>query len=86
MAGQVKREYEAQGKKMKRYLEKVKEIMESFDKVILTKIPQKENNSRHAHSNCDRRKGYNIRLTGARFGYTFHWSGRSDSLYRRGAR
>jgi ribonuclease HI len=48
MVGHVKREYEARGEKMKRYLEKVKEIMESFDKVTFTKIPWEDNSAADA--------------------------------------
>ena len=39
----VREEYEARGEKVRKYLEKVKEIMESFGKVIFTKIPREEN-------------------------------------------
>ena len=40
IVGHVRGEYEAHGEKIRRYLEKVEEIMESFDKVIFTKIPR----------------------------------------------
>ena len=39
LAGHIRGEYEAHEEKMRRYLKEVKEIMESFDKVIFTKIP-----------------------------------------------
>ena len=39
VVGHVKGEYEARGEKMRRYLDKVKKIMKSFDKVIFTKVP-----------------------------------------------
>jgi hypothetical protein len=37
----VKGEYEAREEKMKKYLEKVKEIMGSFDKITFTKALRK---------------------------------------------
>ena len=43
VVGQIKGEYESRGDKMKRYLEKVKKIMGSFDKIAFTKVPREEN-------------------------------------------
>ena len=43
VVGHIKGEYEAQGKKTKQYLAKVKEIMEVFDKIVFTKVPWEEN-------------------------------------------
>jgi hypothetical protein len=41
--GLIKGEYETQGDKMKRYLKKVKEAVEFFDKIAFTKVPWEEN-------------------------------------------
>jgi ribonuclease HI len=43
VVGHVKGEYKAREDKMKRYLEKVKEIMGSFNKVTFTRVPKEEN-------------------------------------------
>ena len=43
VVGHVKGEYEARREKMKKYLEKVKEIMGLFDKITFTKVPWEEN-------------------------------------------
>lgn len=39
----IKGEYKAQGDKMKKYLAKVKEAMEFFDKIAFTRLPKEEN-------------------------------------------
>jgi ribonuclease HI len=44
----IKGEYEAQGNKMKRYLAKVKEAMEFFDKIAFTRVPREENSQANA--------------------------------------
>lgn len=44
----IKGEYEARGDKMKRHLEKVKEVMELFDKIAFTKVPREENSQAYA--------------------------------------
>ena len=44
----MKGEYEARGEKMKKYLEKVKELIGSFNKISFTKIPREENSTANA--------------------------------------
>jgi hypothetical protein len=48
VVGHIMGEYEAREDKMKRYLEKVKEIMGSFDKIAFTKVPREENSQADA--------------------------------------
>ena len=48
VVGHVWGEYEARGDKMKRYLAKVKEPEEFFDKITFTGIPREENSQANA--------------------------------------
>jgi ribonuclease HI len=43
VVGNIKGEYEAKGDKMKKYLAKVKGMIEDFDKVLLTRVPWEDN-------------------------------------------
>ncbi|XP_059455029.1 uncharacterized protein LOC132185246 [Corylus avellana] len=48
VVGHIQGEYEARGSKMKKYLVKVKEIMEFFNKITFTKLPREENSQADA--------------------------------------
>lgn len=43
VVGHIKGEYEAKSDKMKKYFTKVRSMMESFDIVVLTKVPREDN-------------------------------------------
>jgi ribonuclease HI len=43
VVGHVQGQFEAQGDKMMKYLDKVRECQSYFDRVVLTKIPQEDN-------------------------------------------
>ena len=48
VVGHVKGEYKAREEKMKKYVEKVKEIMGLFDKITFTKVPREEKSAANA--------------------------------------
>jgi ribonuclease HI len=44
IVGQINSSFAAQGEKMSRYLDKVRQFQYYFDRLVLTKIPREENN------------------------------------------